>query len=382
MLRRQFIHATPRLIAAVALPIYVSRAFAEVGVTDKAITIGSSAGLTGPLVSFAQALQLGTKAAMQRINAKGGINGRQLQFQLLDDGYVPARTAENVKKMLADNSVFAFMSCMGTPNNTAILPLIEENNVPYVAPFTGAASLRKNTLRNVFHVRASYADECVRLVNRLVDMGITSLAIAYADNPFGKELLGDMKKTLDARNIKAVAEVALGVDAKDIPEAISQLLAGKPSAVLLCTLGAASVALTTGIRKASSGLPLAGISVTYTSEGLSQIGELGKGIAITQVIPSSYSGKIAIAREYQAAMADIGQGSVTNGFEAYINTMVLAEGLRRAGRDLTRSKLRNALTTIDNFDLGGFNINFENAPYVGSKFVDLGIVNGSGRLIS
>jgi branched-chain amino acid transport system substrate-binding protein len=383
MLRRKFINLAPQLTAVIAAPSFLGRAYAQDGVSDKSITIGSSAGLTGPLVNFAVGLQLGAKAAMQRINSKGGINGRQLQFQLVDDGYVPARTAENVKKMLADNSVFALMSCMGTANNTAILPMIEAANVPYVAPYTGAASLRKNTLRNVFHVRASYADECTRLVSRVVDMGITSLAIAYADNPFGKELLGDMQKTLVAKNVKAVAEVAVAVDGKNTDEVTGKLLAAKPSAVLLCTLGATSLALANSIRKTSPGLPLAGISVTFTSEALSQIGDAGKGIAITTVIPSPLSGKVAIAREYQAAVVDMGQtASAVNGFEAYINTMVLAEGIRRAGRDLTRAKLRTALASIDDFDLGGFNVGFGSAPYVGSKFVDLGILNNAGRLVT
>ncbi len=58
---------------------------------------------------------------------------------------------------------------------------------------------------------------------------------------------------------------------------------------------------------------------------------------------------------------------------------VVAEGLVRAGRDVSRAKLRTALTDGHNFDLGGFDVNYTSGPFVGSKFVDMGVFNASGR---
>ncbi|MGH8831984.1 MAG: ABC transporter substrate-binding protein, partial [Polaromonas sp.] len=87
MLRRRFLSFAPQLAAL-------------------------SAALSGPLAGFGADLKLGVEAAMAQINAKGGVNGRQLQFQMMDDGYVPQRTVDNVKKMQGDGSVFALMSCI------------------------------------------------------------------------------------------------------------------------------------------------------------------------------------------------------------------------------------------------------------------------------
>jgi hypothetical protein len=133
MLRRRFLALAPQATALSALafsPAFLRNAYAEEGVNAKTITIGSSGALTGPLAGFGSSMKMGVDAAMTQINAKGGVRGRQLQFQLVDDAYVPQRTAENVKKMIADNSVFALMSCIGTPNNTAILPMIDEDGMP------------------------------------------------------------------------------------------------------------------------------------------------------------------------------------------------------------------------------------------------------------
>jgi branched-chain amino acid transport system substrate-binding protein len=184
MQRRHFLSFIPQAVALAAAPAMIRPAFAQEGINAKSLTIGCSGALTGPLGSFGQDLKIGVEAAMTQINAKGGIYGRALQLQMLDDGYVPTRTAENVKKMVGESSVFALMSCIGTPNNAAIMPMVEESNMPYLAPLTGATSLRKPS-KNVFHVRASYQDETTRLVAKLVDMGIKNLAIVYLDNPFG-----------------------------------------------------------------------------------------------------------------------------------------------------------------------------------------------------
>jgi len=126
----------------------------------------------------------GITAAFHGINKAGGIHGRELRLVMKDDGYVPAKSVENIKQMLDGNSVFAFMSCIGTANNAAIIPLIEQAGVPYVGPVTGASSLRQPGQRNVFHVRASYTDEVTR------DGSIADLRLAAASRLSRRIALG------------------------------------------------------------------------------------------------------------------------------------------------------------------------------------------------
>jgi branched-chain amino acid transport system substrate-binding protein len=380
MLRRNFLSLLPQAAVLASAPAFVTRAWAQEGVNAKNLTIGCSGALTGPLAGYGVNLKVGIEAAMAQINAKGGVQGRALQLQMVDDAYTPARTVDNVKKMIGDGSVFALMSCIGTPNNTALLPLIEENNLPYVAPLTGASSLRKPGARNVFHVRASYTDETQRLMGKLVGMGLKDIAIVYLDNGYGKEILGDAQRALSTLGVKALSEVALAVDGKNMDAVVAQTLAGKPSTVFLGTAGAASASLVAALKKASPLLAVAGISATFTSDGIAQLGKLATGIAVTMVIPDPYRGRLQVVRDYQTAMQAIGQTEMGSGsLEGYINTRVLAEGLLRAGRDVNRAKLRAALTDVHNFDLGGFSVNYAQAPFVGSKYVDMGVFNASGR---
>ena len=383
MQRRQFVTIAPRLAAGLAAPALVRNAFAQdAGISSKSLTIGCSASLSGPLAGFGRDIKQGAEAALAQINARGGIHGRMVQLQILDDGYVPQRTTENVQQMISQGSAFALMSCVGTPNNAGILPMVEDAGIPYVAPFTGASSLRKGA-RNVFHVRASYTDEVRRLVQRLAGMGLKDIGVVYLDNAYGREMLEDSTRFLAEQGLKPLVQVALATDGKNLSDVLAKVGQARPAAVLLATAGAVSVELVRGLKTNNPGVLMAGLSVTLTSEGLKQLGDAGSGLALTMVMPDPTRAKTALVRDYQAAMRARGIQEFNLGtLESYTNTRVLAEGLERAGADPTRSKLRTALAGIRNLDLGGLVIDYSGqAPYVGSRFVDMGVLNGAGRFV-
>ena len=383
MQRRQFVTIAPRLAAGLAAPALVRNAFAQdAGISSKSLTIGCSASLTGPLAGFGRDIKQGAEAALAQINARGGIHGRMVQLQILDDGYVPQRTTENVQQMISQGSAFALMSCVGTPNNAGILPMIEDAGIPYVAPFTGASSLRKGA-RNVFHVRASYTDEVRRLVQRLAGMGLKGIGVVYLDNGYGREMLDDATRSLAEQNIQPTVQAALATDGKNLADVLAKVAEARPAAVLLATAGAASVELVRGLKKTVPGVLMAGVSVTLTSDGLKQLGDAGSGIAVTMVMPDPNRAKTQLVRDYQAAMRAKGHQDFTLGsLEAYVNMRVLAEGLERAGSDPSRAKLRTALAGIRSWDMGGFVVDYSGqSPYVGSRFIDLGVLNGAGRFL-
>jgi len=379
--RRQFVLSTAATLAA---PAFLRNALAqEGGISGKSLTIGCSAALSGPLAGFGTDLRQGAEAAIAQINARGGVHGRALQLHMVDDGYVPQRTIDNVKQMLGQGSAFALLSCVGTPNNTAILPMVEEAGIPYVAPLTGASSLRKNA-RSVFHVRASYTDEVQRLVQRLMGMGVKEIGIVFLDNAYGRELLEDANRALAAAGGKASVQAALATDGKNLDAVVAQVDAVHPSAVLLVTAGAATVPLVRGLRKVLPGVLMAGVSASLTGDAYKQLGETGRGLAVTMVMPDPNKGKTAVVREYQAAMKVRGQQEFGLGsLEGYVNMRVLAEGLERAGSDPTRSKLRSALAGIRNWDMGGFVVDYSGqAPYVGSRYIDLGVLSSAGKFLA
>lgn len=385
MKRRLFLNRLAQTAALTGVPTWAHLAHAgESGLSATHVTIGSSLALSGPLAGAGADHVAGVKAAFTTVNQAGGVNGREIRLAAKDDAYVPARTLDNVKQMLEGDDVFALMSCMGTANTAAVLPLIEQQGVPCVGPVTGAASLRQPGQKNVFHVRASYRDETVRVVQQLVAMGLKDIAIVYLDNPFGKEVLKDAEATLAASQLKSVGSFALAVDGGNAQAVVSQVLGAKAGAVLLGTTGTANTAFVLGLRAKASGLPLAGLSVSVISSELAKLGPASQGLALTQVFPDAEKTKLSVVRSYQAAMRATGVDHFGgSSFEGWINAQMVIEGLKRAGRDLTRDKLRTALGGIKRLELGDFSLGYASpAPFVASRFVELAVLGANGKRVA
>ncbi len=383
MQRRQFVSLLSSAVALTAAPVLVRSAHAqEAGLSAKSIAIGCSADVTGPLAAFGEDIRQGAGAALAQINLRGGIHGRTLQLNIMDDMYNPERTVENVKQMLAQGNTFALLSCVGTANNKAILPLTEEVGMVHVGPVTGASSLRKGA-RSVFHVRASYTAEVHSLMQRLVGMNLKNIGVVYLDNLYGSEMLEDAIHELDKNGITLTVQAALATDSSNLPEVLTKVTAARPAAVLLATAGSASVGLVRGLKKKLPGILLTGISSTLMGDAPKQLGEAVSGMALSLIVPNPFNTKTGVVRDYQAAMRSVGQQDFSPGsLDAYINMRVLAEGLERAGPAVTQDKLRSALAGIRKWNLGDFVVDYSGPPpYVGSRFIDLGVLGSTGRFI-
>lgn len=346
------------------------------------IVVGSSLALSGILAGSGKDVVAGIQAAFRAVNASGGVAGRELRLQALDDGYSPPRTVENAKALLADGQVLALLSCIGTGNNAAILPLVEKTGVPLVGPVTGAASLRQAGQRYVFHVRASYRDETQRLLQQLMSAGLSSIAVVYLDNAFGTEVRREAELAFQARGVRAAGFFALAADGSNGAAVAAQVTAARPGAVLLGTTGTATTAFLLPLRQISAVLPVAGLSVSVIQSEVPRLGAALQGMAMTQVLPDAASQKNQAVRRFQAALAaaDLSAHLGSSAFEGWVNAQVLIEGLRRAGNDLRRERLRDALAGLNRLDLGDLPLGYgEQAPYVASQFVELAVLGAGGR---
>jgi ABC-type branched-subunit amino acid transport system substrate-binding protein len=209
-------------------------------------------------------------------------------------------------------------------------------------------------------------------------------ALVYLDNPFGKEVAKDATAALQAAGLQAVTTLPAAVDGSNVAQVVEQLLAAKPNVVFFGTTGTTSTALMLQLRARMAGLPMVGLSVSVISSELSKLGAASQGIALSQVFPDAVSPKLESVRGYQAAMRAIGREEFgASSFEGYVNAMVVAEGLRRAGRDVTRDKLRLALTGLKQLNLGELSLGFGGtAPYVASRYVGLAVLGANGRRLS
>ncbi|MGH6639441.1 MAG: ABC transporter substrate-binding protein [Polaromonas sp.] len=347
------------------------------------VKIAQSAALSGPLGELGQAMHQGAKACFAAINAKGGVNGRPIELSALDDGYDVKRALANVKGFIEDRSNFALFNCMGTPMIEAMLPQVIESGMPFFAPFSGALSARPQNARNVFNIRASYADEAEQLVQHLATIGIKRIAIAYQNNSFGKEVFNATQQSMARHKLDATAIVTVENNSSDAAAAAARIATSQPEAVLVGLAGKPTIDFVKAMRLQRKGLPLYALSIMGAAATLKAMGDDATGIAVSQVVPLPGNTVVPMVREFQQAWKAAGVTLEPShlALEGYINARVFAEALRRAGRNPTRSSFIESTWNLKRYDLGGFEVSFSDSARNASRFVELTMVSRDGRFI-
>lgn len=377
--------ALTKNIAALTLvssALWSCAALAEPGVSAETITLGQSTALSGPLGDLGQEVLKGAKVYFDALNARGGVNGRNIKLVSKDDAYDSKKTLENVQSFIAGDTTFALFGTFGTPNNEALIPVAQKAGLPVLMPYTGAPSIRSKTASGVFNLRASYTDEVGKLIEHLATLGTKKIAIAYQNNAFGKEVLAAAIDAMERRKLKPLLAVSVENDANDAPAAAEKLVATNPEAVLLALAGKPSIEAIKNIIQRRRGMQLYALSVLATPSNLRTMGADGAGVAISQVVPFPTNVNIALVNEYNLAMMAAGHTELSHlSLEGFINAKVVTEGLRRAGRNLTRASLVSALEAMHGYNLGGMEVSFGQGAASGSRFVELTMVNAKGKLI-
>ena len=110
----------------------------------------------------------------------------------------------NTTELIGRRNVFALIGAVGTPTSRSAVPVALAAEVPYIAPFTGAAFLRDEQLTNVINVRASYYQETEEMVERLTtDLGITRIAVMYQDDSYGRAGYTGARQALELKGYGA-----------------------------------------------------------------------------------------------------------------------------------------------------------------------------------
>ena len=357
-------------------------ALAEPGVTNETIVLGQSTTLSGPLGDLGQEVLKGSKAYFDALNARGGINGRKIVLTSKDDAYDAKKTLENAEAFIAGGDTFALFGTFGTPNNEALIPVAMKAGIPVLMPYTGAPSIRKPEFVGVFNLRASYADEADKLIQHLTTIGFKRIGIAYQNNNFGKEVLLAANAALEQRKLKPVAAVSVENNASDAASATATLLGAQPDALVLGLAGKPTIEVIKNVNQGRKGLQMYALSVLATAGNLKTLGADGVGVAISQVVPFPTNSTMPLIRDYQQAMKAAGINEFNHlSLEGYINARIVAEGLRRAGRNLTRESLLSSMQSIKGFDLGGMEVSFGKGGASASRFVELTAINSQGRLV-
>jgi len=324
------------------------------GVTDKEILIGSCSALDGPSKFLGMETVAGAKAYFELINEAGGVEGRKLRLVARDDSYDPAKTQACFDELM-NQKVFALGLFVGTPTAVKYVPMAESNKIPLVGLFTGAQTLYQPLRHWVINVRASYFDETREQIDGLWNvLGYKKIGVIYPDDPFGAAVLEGVQAALKAHGAEPIAVASYPRQSAQVGKAIDTVRAANPDAVVV--VGPSNTV--TPILKqahAKGWKPLfSTVSFVGTDELISVAGEDAEGVVITQVVPPYYLTDLKAVKLYRGALQKFSPGVQPNfvSFEGFVDAMVLVEGLKRAGKELTREGLIRGIESIHELDIG------------------------------
>ncbi|MFN4117617.1 ABC transporter substrate-binding protein [Acidovorax sp.] len=359
--------------AALALSLFAPSAQAQ-------ILIGQTAGFSGQVAAGVKETTDGALLYIDSVNAKGGVNGQKIELISLDDKFDPKLAAENARKLIEENNVSAMFLNRGTPHTEAIIPLLDKHGVVLVGPSTGAMVLHQPVRKYIFNVRATYQREAEKAMTHLASMGITRIALMYADDSFGADGIAGAQKGLTAAKLTPVVVEKFDRAKPDFPPIAVKIAKADAQAVLMVASGSAVVDAGNALRSAGSGAQIVTLSNNASGGFIKSLGANARGVIVTQVYPNERAVTFPMVKEAQELAKAKGLTEISPAMlEGYAAAKVLVEGLKRAGPKPSREKIHAALESIKKFDLGGLEVTYGPDDHTGLDFADLSIIGTDGR---
>lgn len=342
------------------------------------IFIGQTAGFTGPVAAGVQETTDGAKLYFNAVNAKGGVGGQKIELLSMDDKFDPKLAGENARVLIEDKNVVAMFLTRGTPHTEAIIPLLDKYGIPLVGPSTGAMVLHQPVRKHVFNVRATYQREAERAVAHLVSIGITRIAVVYADDSFGADGLAGAQKGLQAAKLEPATAQKFDRAKPDYSKITPAVVASNAQAVLFVAAGAVVVDGVKALKAAGSTAQFVTLSNNASGGFITSLGDNKGGVIVSQVFPKSL--EFPFVKELQDLARSKGVTDVSPAMmEGYAAAKVLVEALKRTGGKPTPDRIQTALEGLHKFDLGGLEVSFSPTDHTGLDFVDLSIISASGK---
>ena len=367
--------------AAGAVPVPGARAVR--GVMDQEILMGMTAAFSGPSQELGTRMKLGIETGFAQVNEAGGVAGRKLRLVALDDGYEGTRALENMTELLEQRSVFGIIGNVGTPTAQQTVPFAVKNRMLFFGAFTGASLLRKDPPdRYVFNYRASYQDETAKMVHYLLNVkriDPRSIVVFAQHDAYGDAGYDGATKMVRKSGQTDVELLRVNYERNtvDVDAAVRALVRydqatvssrgprGQETvqqrhpvrAVIMVSTYKAAARFIQKVKDA--GVTPLFLNVSFVgsnalADGLKELGPTyADGIIVTQVVPHYDADATGVIR-YREALKKFHPDQHPDfiSLEGYVASQLLAEGLRRAGRELDTEKLVDALESVRDYDPG------------------------------
>lgn len=331
------------------------------GVTSTQITIGTHIPLVGVLSYVGEGFQVGEELAVAQINKAGGINGRKLKIDYVNDQGTPAGAITAARQLVEQDKVFAVLGGGASSGTAAVIPYFTQSGVPYYVSLASTPAVLAGKAKNIFLGATIPAETGVQAYTNFITKTLKAKNVALmvcneANCTAGAPLLESALKAAGV-TITTVANFSSG--ATDFTGQVQQVKSSHPQVVFMYGLAPDDAHIVSQLKAAGVTATLVGdTSIADPSvpalAGASANGVYGFYLGGPQLVSDDTGVMATWLAQLHATEASLPpQTPNLYSLMAYSDTYVLAQGLLKAGRNLTRAGLINSLNTnIHNFVAG------------------------------
>jgi len=344
------------------------------------ILLGQTADYSGPQAAPVKETAAAARAYFDRVNAQGGVNGRKIVLESMDDGFDPKRSVENAKKLIDEKNVLALFLFRGTANAEAVMPVIAEKKTPMFAGVGSSIKMHEPMSRYMFNLRAPVQIEVRTVVAQLASQGIKDVSVIYTDDGFGKDAFDGASKAFAKYQMKPKAVQVIPRGQTDVDAAVDEIAKANSAATLGFCIPKICAEIVKKLRAKGSFTQFFSLSNTSSGAYVKDLGEHARGVVVTQVMPYPFDARDPIGREFLQFARDTKTPATYATMEGYLSARIMTEALKRAGKTPTREGLVQAFEAMQ-LNMGGFNVGFSPQTRTGSEFVDLTMISKNGKFI-
>lgn len=327
------------------------------GVTKDEILIGHSAPQTGPVAIY-DAYRKGMDTYFQYVNENGGVNGRKIKLVAYDDQYQPTKAAQNAKKLVEQDKVFAVVGNMCSACLLATKDYYSNKGIPIIMIGSGLKAFVDPPINNWYGSQMmNYEVESQIMLDYAVKkLGAKRIAIAYQNDDFGKAPYNKLKEIIkDYPGVEIVAEVNYLPADTEFSSQAKKLSEAKPDTVFNYGTMGPVVNLKKAMYKIGLDKPNYIVSsVAGSDEKAFELagakvweGTYSSGVTLSTDDVNNSKVKLFLEKFKKAYPNETALGAAEKGWGS---AQILAEALKRTGKDLTWDNFFKALNTFNNWD--------------------------------
>lgn len=368
-----------------AMP-FVHAAMAEDGVTDDTILIGSHGPLTGNASFVGLGSRAGMEVAVQEINDAGGINGRKLQVIFEDDSNSPAKALAADKKLVEEDKVFMIFGLSGSNPTIGTLDYLRDRKIPGYFSIASAPQVTHPFNRYLFRGAVPESARYGELYSEFITqfLQVKKIAILSGNDENAKNEGDNVTRYLDKWfSIKPLIRQEFKLGDKDFTPQLLAIKATDPELIVLAAQTPEASIIVRQARELGLRQPFFGGAATIDNALIANLGYNAEGYMAAWPLPLFPDSTDPAMQKFKDAWLKRnpnppkGRPNLFD-LDAYGDTFVVAEALRRAGRDLTREKLVDAMESIQNYRISDVATprSFTNWNHIGNFSMTMMVVLG------